>query len=220
MHPACLFRAHQVGYSWFVWCEVYPTSFSKIFFPLSHEAFHPHIFLTFCFKAPYFEAYTGRALVPPGGASKEKEERETETFELSRGLPPTRGKILKMGASSSSSPAVGAGGSSGRADEPPLEVLPILVWSPTSRGAAPPLAISDEVIRNRDRFEATGDEDSLVSHAKLTAEAISSILRDSDLRRVGALPVEEALALLLQGTASVRPSAFVNLFLYCLSSIS
>ena len=45
-------------------------------------------------------------------------------------------------------------------------------------------------------------------------------MRDSDLRKVGALPVEEALALLLQGTASVRPSAFVDLFLYCFSSVS
>ena len=76
----------------------------------------------------------------------------------------------------------------------------------------------DEVTGNRDRFEAAGDEDSLLSHAELAAGAVSSILHDSNLRRVGALLVEEALALLLQGTASLRPSAFVNLFLYCFSS--
>ena len=76
----------------------------------------------------------------------------------------------------------------------------------------------DKVTGNRDLSEAAGDEDSLLSHAELAAGAVSSILRDSDLRRVGALPVEEALALLLQGTASVRPSAFVDLFLYCVSS--
>ena len=73
---------------------------------------------------------------------------------------------------------------------------------------------------NRDRFEAAGDEDSLVSHAKLAVMAVSSILHDSDLRKVDALPVEEALALLLKGTASVRPSAFVDLFLYYFSSVS
>ena len=73
---------------------------------------------------------------------------------------------------------------------------------------------------NRDRFEATKDKNSLLSHAELDVEAVSSILRDSDLKRVGALPVEEALALLLQGTASVRPSDFVDLFLYCFSSVS
>ena len=78
----------------------------------------------------------------------------------------------------------------------------------------------DKVTENRDRFEAAGDEDSLLSHVELSAGAVSSILRDSDLRRVGALPVEEALALLLQGTASVRPSAFVDLFLYCFSLVS
>ena len=73
---------------------------------------------------------------------------------------------------------------------------------------------------NRDRSKAAGDEDSLLSHAELAAGAVSFILSDSDLRRVGALLVEEALALFLQGTASVRPSAFVDLFLYCFSSVS
>ena len=78
----------------------------------------------------------------------------------------------------------------------------------------------DEVTGNRDHFEVVGDEDSLLSHVKLAAEAVSSILHEFDLRRVGALPVEEALALLLQGIASVRPSAFVDLFLYFFSSVS
>ena len=46
------------------------------------------------------------------------------------GCPPARGKILKVGASSSPSSAVGAGDSSGgrgEAVEPPLEVLPLSV---------------------------------------------------------------------------------------------
>ena len=55
----------------------------------------------------------------------------------------------------------------------------------------------DEVTGNRDRSKARGVEDSLLSHVELTAGAVSSILRKTDLRRVGALPVEEALALLL-----------------------
>ena len=136
------------------------------------------------------------------------------------GCPPARGKTLKVGASSSPSSAVRAGDSSRRADKPPLEVLPISVWSPTSRGTAPPLTMPDEVTGNRGRSEAAGDEDSLLSHAELAVGAASSILCDFDLKRVGALPVEEALTLLLQGTASVRPSAFVDLFLYCFSSVS
>ena len=109
----------------------------------------------------------GRASVSLGGADKEEEERETETSELARGLPHARRKILKVGAASSPLSAVGARDSSGRAAEPPLEVLPILVWSPTSRGAAPPPTIPDEVMGNRDRFKAAGDEDSMLSHVEL-----------------------------------------------------
>ena len=60
----------------------------------------------------------------------------------------------------------------------------------------------------------------LLSHAELAVGAVSSILRDSNLRKVDALPVEEALALLFQGITFVRPSAFVDLFLYCFSSVS
>ena len=99
-----------------------------------------------------------------------------------------------------------------------MEVLPILVWSPTSHGAAPPPAMPDEV--GRDCFGAVGGEDSLLSHAELAARAVSSILRDSDLKKVDALSVEEALTLLLQGTTSVRPSASADPFLYCLSFVN
>ena len=78
----------------------------------------------------------------------------------------------------------------------------------------------DKVTGDCDRFEAVGSEDSLLSHAEVAAGVVSSILHDSDLKKVDALSVEEALALLLQGTASIRPSAFVDLFLYCFSSVS
>ena len=61
--------------------------------------------------------------------------------------------------------------------------------------------------------EADGDGDSLLSNAKLAAGAISSILRDSDLKRSGALPVKEALALSLQGVASVSSRVFLCLHL-------
>ena len=45
--------------------------------------------------------------------------------------------------------------------------------------------------------------------------AVSSILHDSDLKKVDALFVKEALALSLQGAASIRPSAFTSPFPYC-----
>ena len=76
----------------------------------------------------------------------------------------------------------------------------------------------DEV--RRDRFGVVGSEDSLLSHAELAAGIISSILRDSDLRKVDALSVEEALALLLQGNASIRPSVLDDPFLYCFKFVN
>ena len=48
--------------------------------------------------------------------------------------------------------------------------------------------------------EAYGDDDSLLFNVELTNGAVLSILRESDLKRSGALPIEEALALSLQGS--------------------
>ena len=126
---------------------------------------------------------------------KKKRIIKQKTLTSPEGCPPAQGKILKVEASSLPSSAVGIGDSSGRAAEPPLEVLPISVWSPTSRGAAPSPTMSDEV--GRDRFGAVRSEDSLLYHAELTVGAVSSIICDSDLKKVDALFVEEALALLL-----------------------
>ena len=70
-----------------------------------------------------------------------------------------------------------------------------------------------------DRFGVVWSEDSLLSHAELAVGAVSSILRDSDLRKVDALSVEEALALLLQGTAFYTSKfpcrSFSLLFQFC-----
>ena len=48
-----------------------------------------------------------------------------------------------------------------------------------------------------------GDGDSLLLNAELVAGTVSSILKDYDLKRSGALPVEEALALSLQGVTFI-----------------
>ena len=53
-----------------------------------------------------------------------------------------------------------------------------------------------------------GGEDLLLINAELSVGAVSSILRDSDLKKVEALCVEEALALSLQGTVFVCLNAF------------
>ena len=65
----------------------------------------------------------------------------------------------------------------------------------------------------RKRFEVDGDGDSLLSNAELAAGMVSSILRDSDLKRSGTLPVEETLALSLQGVAFVSSRALLCLIL-------
>ena len=70
-----------------------------------------------------------------------------------------------------------------------------------------------------DRFKAEGGEDALLANAELAAGAISSILRDSDLKKVEALCVEEALALSFQGTVSVCLSAFFYLSCCCVDVI-
>ena len=65
----------------------------------------------------------------------------------------------------------------------------------------------------RKRSGADGDGDYLLFNVELAAGAVSSILRDSDLKRLGALPVEEALALSLQGVASVSSRVLLCLIL-------
>ena len=59
-----------------------------------------------------------------------------------------------------------------------------------------------------DCFRADGGVDSLLTNAELAVRSISSILWDSDLTEADVMCVEEALALLLHGDVSERPSAF------------
>ena len=65
----------------------------------------------------------------------------------------------------------------------------------------PPSSRAEELRRKRP--EADGDGDSLLFNAELAVGVVSSVLRDSDLKRSGDLPVEEALGLPLQGVSSV-----------------
>ena len=64
--------------------------------------------------------------------AKKRRSIKQKTQAYLEGCPSAWGKTLKVGASSSPLSTVGAGDSSGRAVEPPLDVLPISVWSPTS----------------------------------------------------------------------------------------
>ena len=87
--------------------------------------------------------------------------------------------------------------------------MPISVWSPPAQSAEPPPSIAEDL--GRKRLKADGDEDSLLSNAELATGVISSILRDSDLKRSDALPVEEALSLPLQGVTFVSSRVFICL---------
>ena len=78
--------------------------------------------------------------------------------------------------------------------------MPITVWNPPAKSVRPPSLRAEE--SEKEDSETGGDGDSLFLNAKLTAGAVS-FLKDSDLKRLSALPVDEALALFLQGVASV-----------------
>ena len=88
---------------------------------------------------------------------------------------------------------VGSGISSGRSAEFPLTVLPIFVRSPLAQDfKRPPTTLEDE---GRGCFGTEGEEDSLLTNSELAAGAMSFIMRDYDLRRADAMPVEDVLAL-------------------------
>ena len=79
--------------------------------------------------------------------------------------------------------------------------MPITVWNPPAKSVRPPSPRAKK-LKGKDS-ETDGDGDSLLLNSELTAGAVSSILKDSDLKRSSVLPVDEALALSLQGVTSV-----------------
>ena len=99
--------------------------------------------------------------------------------------------------------AAEAEGPSGGVVEQPLVVTPITVWNPPTKRVRSPSRRAEEARRKDPESKIGGDGDSLLHNAELAAGAVSSILKDSDLKRSVALPVDEALALSLQGVASV-----------------
>ena len=89
--------------------------------------------------------------------------------------------------------------------------MPITVCSPLAQSAEPPRSRAEEL--GRKRPEVDGDGDSLLFNYEIAAGTVSSVLRDFDLKRSGALPVEEALALSLQGVASVSSRVLLCMLL-------
>ena len=114
--------------------------------------------------------------------------------------PPTEvPKVLSLQPRSGS--AAKAKGPSGRAVEQPLAVVPITIWNPPAKSVRPPSPRAEEL--KRKDFETGGDGDSLLLNVKLAAGAVSSILKDFDLKRSSVMPVDEDLTLSLQRVASV-----------------
>ena len=70
----------------------------------------------------------------------------------------------------------------------------------------------EELKRKDPKSKSGRDGDSLLLNAELTAGAVSSILKDSDLERSNALLVDEALALSLKGVASISSYVLSCLF--------
>ena len=101
----------------------------------------------------------------------------------------------------------------GRTAEPPLDIVPIFFWSPSTQTAELPSGASEG--ERRKHLGPERDEDSLLASAELAARAILSVLRDYDLKRADAMPVEEVLALSLQGAVTVCPDAFICSFHRC-----
>ena len=102
-----------------------------------------------------------------------------------------------------SKPDVEAKSLLGVAVEQLLTVMPITVWNPPSENAKSPPRRVAEPKRKKSKPKVDENKDSLLSNAELAAGAVSSIFKDSDLGRSKGLPVDEALALSLQGVASV-----------------
>ena len=91
----------------------------------------------------------------------------------------------------------------GGSAEQSLAIVPITVWNPPTESVRSPPRQAEELKRKAPESKIDEDGDSLLLNAELTAGTVSSILKDSDLKRSKALPADEALALSLQGVTSV-----------------
>ena len=102
-----------------------------------------------------------------------------------------------MSSSPSSKPIAKAKNLLGGTVEQPLAAMPITVWNPPLESARPPPRRVEELKRKHPKSKIGEDDDSLLFNAELAVGAISSVLKDSNLGRSKALPVDEALSLSL-----------------------
>ena len=103
--------------------------------------------------------------------------------------PPTEASTV-LSSQPRSGSAAKAKGPLGGAVEQSLAVMPITVWNPPTESVRSPSQRVEELKRKDPESEIGGDGDSLLLNAELAASAVSSILKDSDLKRSRALPVD------------------------------
>ena len=84
-----------------------------------------------------------------------------------------------------------------------LEVLPITVWNSPLERVESPSRKAAEPKKKKPKAKVDESQDSLLSNTELAAGVVSSIFKDSDLEKSKAMLVDEALALSLQGVASI-----------------
>ena len=84
--------------------------------------------------------------------------------------------------------AAKARGPLGKAVEQPLAIMPITVWNPPTKSVRSPSSKAEE-LKKKDS-ESGGDGDSFLLDVEFTAGAVSSILKDADLKRSSALPID------------------------------
>ena len=168
----------------------------------------------------------GEILVNLGATSRKPrsvKRKKTSSIEEDRSVS---AKVQKLGASSSvreperassplaeapvvlsppppSKPDGGAKNPLSVAVERSLKVLPITVWNPPLERVESPSRKAAELKKKKPKAKFDESQDSLLSNTELATSAVSSIFKDSDLERSKAMLVDEALALSLQGVASV-----------------
>ena len=168
----------------------------------------------------------GEILVHLGAASRKPRSVKRKKASSTEEDRPALAKVQKLGASPAvrepervssplaeasvvlsppppSKPDVEAKSLLGVAVEQPLVIRPITVWNPPSGNVKSPPQKATELKKKKPKAKVNEHQDSLLSNTELAAGAVSSILKDSDLGRSKAMLVDEALALSLQGVASV-----------------
>ena len=170
----------------------------------------------------------GEILVHLGAMSRKPQSEKKKKSSSSKKDRPVPAKVQKLGASLTSPAREPKQASSPLAEAPlilsspppskpdteaksllaaaveqPLTVMLITVWNPPSENAKSPPRRAAEPKRKKSKKKVDENKDSLLSNVELAAGAVSSILKDSDLGSSKGLPVDEALALSLQGVSSI-----------------